>query len=185
MRFADRAVKNKTKKNNNNKKVNCGYVVITVSLAETLRSTEPVITVVLALLFLRNEPVSNLVLLSFFPLVVGGCMSSFGDATFTWTGFMFVMVSNVCFSTRSLFTKQLKMEYNGNAINVFYHISRLGAICLFLLFLFLQTLYFVMLGNYSWTVFSDYNVALGGPGSSESLVEVFVFDSVFCISKNL
>jgi len=113
--------------------VNAGYVIVNVSLAETLRSAEPLVSVLLALLFLKHEKVSTLMLVSMIPIVVGGGLSSFGDSTFSPLGLLFVTVSNVSFSMRSLLTKHLHSDYKGDALNVFYHVSRVGLI--YLLFL--------------------------------------------------
>jgi len=111
--------------------VNAGYVMVNVSLAETLRSAEPLVTVLLALTFLKeSEPVSRLELLSMAPIVVGGALSSFGDSSFSLLGLFFVCVSNLSFSLRSMYTKQLRQVYDGDPFNVFYNVSTRGAVYL-------------------------------------------------------
>lgn len=58
---------------------------------------------------------------------IGGALSSLGDSSFSMLGFLFVCLSNLSFSLRSMYTKQLKLVYDGDAFNVFYHVSALGA----------------------------------------------------------
>lgn len=106
--------------------VNAGYVMVNVSLAETLRSTEPLVTVILALIFVKTESITTVELISMFPIVIGGALSSYGDSSFSLIGLFFVCISNMSFSLRSMFTKHLRQVYNGDAFNVFYHISVLG-----------------------------------------------------------
>ena len=113
--------------------VNLGYVIVNVSLAETLRSAEPVVSVVLALLCLTEEKVTYRVVVSLVPIVIGGAFSSMGDDTFSLEGLGFVTVSNVAFSVRSVLTKKAKKCYQGNSVSVFYHVSRIGV--LFLVFI--------------------------------------------------
>ena len=125
--------------------VNAGYVVVNVSLAETLRSAEPLSSLVLAVFFLKEEPVTMWMVLSLVPIVVGGALSSSGDSSFSPIALLFVFISNTSFSLRSVFAKHLKRGYKGDAIVVFYEISRLGLFglaCLALLgtsFLFLHS----------------------------------------------
>ena len=110
--------------------VNLGYVSVNVSLAETLRSAEPIVSVVLALLCLSEERVTTGVVLSLVPIVLGGVLSSMGDSTFSFEGLGFVTVSNVAFSVRSVLTKKAKKSYQGNSVSVFYHVSRIGVLVL-------------------------------------------------------
>lgn len=113
--------------------VNCGYLVVTVSLAETLRSAEPLFSVLCTKLMLREEYVSITTVLTLMPIVLGGVLSSGSDTSFTFMGLAFVSCSNVCFALRSVFTKYLKQSYSGNAVQVFYEISKLGLVALFLM----------------------------------------------------
>jgi len=127
--------------------VNAGYVVVNVSLAETLRSAEPIFSVLFAKLWLKEEFISSLTLLSLVPIVLGGAFSSGGDATFNVGGLFFVCMSNTAFALRSIVTKRLKQVYAGfvarasvhgsvhganvrarrrDAINVFYEVSLIG-----------------------------------------------------------
>ena len=111
--------------------VNAGYLAVNVSLAETLRSTEPLITVALAVFILKSEPVSTLERWAMLPIVLGGILSSMGDSSFSAMGFLFVCCSNLSFSLRSMFTKQLRFVYEGEALNVFYQVSSYGFLLLF------------------------------------------------------
>jgi len=93
--------------------VNAGYVVVNVSLAETLRSAEPIFSVLFAKLWLREEFISSFTLLSLVPIVMGGAFSSGGDSTFNYGGLFFVCMSNTAFALRSIITKRLKQVYAG------------------------------------------------------------------------
>ena len=106
--------------------VNSGYLAVNVSLAETLRSAEPLFSVFFAKVMLKDEPVSTLTMITLVPIVMGGVLSSGGDASFNLTGLLFVCFSNICFALRSVFTKHLKQVYPANPIQVFYEISKLG-----------------------------------------------------------
>ena len=106
--------------------VNAGYLVVNVSLAETLRSLEPVVSVVLARLWLRDEPVSLLTQLTLVPIVLGGSLSSAGDRSFSMLGLFFVCISNASFSMRSVYAKHLKPVYGVDAVNVFFQLSFIG-----------------------------------------------------------
>ena len=108
--------------------VNAGFVAVNVSLAETLRSAEPVFSVLFAKLWLRSreERVSNLTVLALVPIVLGGALASGGDASFNLGGLAFAGISNAAFAMRSIVTKQLKHVYAGDAINVFHEVSLRG-----------------------------------------------------------
>mmetsp|Transcript_11242 Transcript_11242/g.14043 ORF Transcript_11242/g.14043 Transcript_11242/m.14043 type:complete len:201 (-) Transcript_11242:349-951(-) len=97
------------------------------------------------MIWLKHEKVTNLMLVSMVPIVVGGGLSSFGDSTFSPMGLLFVTISNLSFSLRSLLTKKLQEDYSGDALNVFYHVSRIGLIYLVLINLGLEIMG-VMLG---------------------------------------
>ena len=68
------------------------------------------------------------------PIVVGVGAASMGDMTFTVVGFLVVQASNVGFSARAVFTKQLKRLNADNQskgmgdIELFLNVSRLGLI---------------------------------------------------------
>lgn len=116
--------------------VNAGYVAVNVSLAETLRSAEPLFSVIFAKLWLADERVSRLTLATLFPIVLGGALSSGGDTSFNFFGFLFVCASNTCFALRSVFTKHLKKTFPaGDAMQVFYLISEMGLTWLTIVFL--------------------------------------------------
>ncbi|CAK9014516.1 Phosphoenolpyruvate/phosphate translocator 2, partial [Durusdinium trenchii] len=130
--------------------VNCGYVVVNVSLAETLRSAEPLVTVMLAIFVLKTEPVSRLELLALGPIVLGGALSSLGDSSFSLLGLLFVTISNLSFSLRSMYTKQLRQVYNGDAFNVFFHVSTLGLVYLAALLAMLEMVPFACSLSGGW-----------------------------------
>ena len=79
-------------------------------------------------------------MMTLIPIVLGGVLSSGGDASFNFLGFGFVCISNICFALRSVLTKQLKQTYSGNAIQVFYEISKFGSIGVFFLALVVEIL---------------------------------------------
>ena len=110
--------------------VNAGYVAVNVSLAETLRSAEPLFSVAFTKLWLKDEYVSGATVMSLVPIVVGGALSSGSDASFNLAGLLFVCVSNTAFALRSVFTKHLRRSYAGDALNVFYEITLLGLVWL-------------------------------------------------------
>jgi solute carrier family 35 protein E1 len=125
--------------------VNAGYIAVNVSLAETLRSAEPLFSVLFSKLWLHDEYVSLRTTLTLIPIVFGGILSSGGDRSFNWFGLVFVCLSNTCFALRSVFTKQLKRVHpSGDAINVFYDITRIGLLWLIILALFWDGLMWVM-----------------------------------------
>jgi len=124
--------------------VNSGYLAVNVSLAETLRSAEPLFSVFFAKLMLKDEPISTLTMLTLVPIVAGGVLSSGGDASFNMLGFVFVCISNICFALRSVFMKHLKPLYTGNAIQVFYELCKVGAVGVFFLAISFEILILVV-----------------------------------------
>ncbi|GBG30849.1 Triose phosphate/phosphate translocator, chloroplastic [Hondaea fermentalgiana] len=136
--------------------VNAGYVVVNVSLAETLRSAEPLVTVMLAIFVLKTEPVSKFELWSMAPIVVGGALSSLGDSSFSGLGLLFVCISNLSFSLRSMYAKKLKAEF-GDAFNQFYRVSLMGTMFLVVLVVVLEVL--MTMGESFMAAMSDGGVA--------------------------
>ena len=122
--------------------VNSGYLAVSVSLAETLRSAEPIFSVVLAKLMLDEEYISNWTMATLVPIVLGGVLSSGGDTSFSFSGLLFVCASNVAFALRSVYTKQLK--YPNGAIPLFYEISRTGTGMLVGLLVSCEVMFFLL-----------------------------------------
>eukprot|EP00924_Labyrinthula_sp_SR-Ha-C_P002997 maker-scaffold_58-snap-gene-0.25-mRNA-1 protein AED:0.06 eAED:0.08 QI:0/0.5/0.66/1/1/1/3/64/314 len=123
--------------------VNSGYLLVNVSLAETLRSTEPLISVFLAKFYLSEAKINNLIIFSMIPIAVGGALSSAGDSSFSLIALLCVMISNMSFSLRSLITKQVKAHqknmnlvypdkthFEYNAFQLFYLVSKIGLVSL-------------------------------------------------------
>jgi len=157
--------------------VNAGYVVVNVSLAETLRSAEPLVTVALALLFLKSEPVSRLEMFSMLPIVLGGVLSSLSDSSFSGLGLLFVCISNLSFSLRSMFTKKLRENYDGDAFNVFYHVSLSGTKALFVLLCVNE-----VVGNaLGW---DSYTVAGNWDAASVNLIQLALLNGVTYAAYN-
>jgi hypothetical protein len=65
--------------------------------------------------------------------VAGVTLSSLGDTDFNMGGFIFAALSNVMFSTRSVFTKVLNRRHPTTGFSgpiLFYHVSCLGLVLL-------------------------------------------------------
>lgn len=110
--------------------VNAGYVYVNVSLAETLRAAEPLVSVGLVKLFLPSEKTNYLMMFSMVPIFFGGLLSSLSDTSFSLIGLVFVTISNISFSTRSLLTKQIKNISDIDAFSLFLTISKVGSLFL-------------------------------------------------------
>lgn len=112
---------------------NLGFSLATAPFVETVKSSEPISTVLLAF-FLLGEVDAVQTYACLIPIVIGVAMASLGDMTMTLTGFLVVQASNLGFSARAVYAKQLKKgcPESGSAKNdveLFYHISKLG-LCL-------------------------------------------------------
>jgi len=154
---------------------NLGFSLATAPFVETVKSSEPISTVLLAF-FLLGEVDSVRTYTCLIPIVIGVAMASLGDMTMTLTGFLVVQGSNIGFSARAVYAKQLKRgcPESGSAKNdveLFYHISKLG-LCLLVPCAFLDS------------------SAVANAFASESfqplsLLGTMVFNGVFYTSYNL
>eukprot|EP00746_Dinoflagellata_sp_MGD_P168074 gnl/MRDRNA2_/MRDRNA2_99222_c0_seq1.p1 gnl/MRDRNA2_/MRDRNA2_99222_c0~~gnl/MRDRNA2_/MRDRNA2_99222_c0_seq1.p1 ORF type:complete len:338 (+),score=41.52 gnl/MRDRNA2_/MRDRNA2_99222_c0_seq1:120-1133(+) len=109
---------------------NLGFSIATAPFVETVKSSEPISTVLLAF-FLLGEVDAVQTYACLIPIVVGVAMASLGDMTMTLAGFLIVQGSNLGFSARAVYAKQLKRTNpeSGSAKNdveLFYNISRRG-----------------------------------------------------------
>lgn len=104
------------------------------STIETIKSGEPIATVVLAALTL-GERERLLTYATLVPTVVGTAMASFGGHALGPAALLATMASNVAFAGRAVLVKALKRDYPGAScalsdVQLFYHVSRLGALLL-------------------------------------------------------
>ena len=102
------------------------------SFVETLKTSEPVGTALLAAVFL-GEVYGRLTYISLAPIVLGISAATFKDkAPVLSYAAPIVLLSNCCFSMRSIFLKLLKRDHPESApalsgVVLFYHVSRFGA----------------------------------------------------------
>lgn len=96
--------------------VNSTFAVTSVAMAETLRALEPVSTVVLGLCWL-GEAMGTQRLLTLVPIVLGAALASASSTDFSWLGLGLAMMSNLCFSLRSVFVKDFKAATAGSPMD--------------------------------------------------------------------
>ena len=84
-----------------------GEVVRRAPFVETIKSSEPITTVLLAFVLL-GETETALSYVCLLPIVGGVALASMGDMSFSALAFAVVQVSNLGFSGRAVFVKQLK-----------------------------------------------------------------------------
>lgn len=112
---------------------NAAISIAAPSFVETFKAAEPISTVAMAAVVL-GERESGLALAALLPLVIGVAMASSSSATFSTTGMLLALASNVSFSARAVLTKSLKRDHAsalvaGSDVALFYHVSRFG-LCL-------------------------------------------------------
>lgn len=90
--------------------LNCALSQGNVSFTETLRACEPLFSLLFVKLFLPQEKITTQMYLAVLPIVIGIALSSMSEPSFSMTVFFFASVSNVCFASRSLFVKRLKVS---------------------------------------------------------------------------
>ena len=96
-----------------------------VSLAMTMRATEPLFTLLLTLSFSGQGALPNKRSLAcLIPIVAGAGLSSLSSVEFTAIGLCLVGLSNVSFATRAIFYKDTKSASGLNSFEMFYYISR-------------------------------------------------------------
>lgn len=110
------------------------------SFVETIKSSEPVTSVLLGYLIV-NEISSYSTYLTLIPICFGVGLSCFSDYSFHLLGFIFALLSNVCFSYRAVIAKQLSVISHMpiDEIQLFSSISVIGLIIVFPLTLFLES----------------------------------------------
>jgi len=98
-----------------------------VSLAMTMRATEPLFTLLLTLSFSGHQQgalPNKRSLACLIPIVAGAGLSSLSSVEFTAIGLCLVGLSNVSFATRAIFYKDTKSASGLNSFEMFYYISR-------------------------------------------------------------
>lgn len=116
--------------------LNASFQAMHVSLVMVLRAAEPVSTLLLALLMLPASEQVPCRRASALVFVVGGCaLSSMGEHAPTAAGLALVSASNVCFSLRSILTKQIKQHYDSDPYSLFFQLCGLGAVAQLVLLL--------------------------------------------------
>ena len=85
---------------------NLAFSMSTAAFAETIKSGEPVFVVALNLLLFQRVP-RPAVLAALAIICVGVGVSCFGDYHFVANAFVCAVLSNICFGSRAVFTKQL------------------------------------------------------------------------------
>jgi len=113
---------------------NLAFSMASASFVETVKSGEPISTVVLALALL-GERESAVTYASLLPVVVGVAMASAGEAAGGLGAFASTLASNLGFSARAVYAKQLKQKFNSipsssSDVCLFFHISWMGLVVL-------------------------------------------------------
>ena len=119
---------------------NASLGAVSASFTETVKASEPITTVALVAAFLPAEGVTRGVVASLVPIVCGVMLSSLSEASFSAFGFGMAMVSNLCFSARSLCAKQVVTSSRGalDITNLFVIVNTLALVVLFPLALALE-----------------------------------------------
>eukprot|EP00940_MAST-03C_sp_MAST-3C-sp2_P003521 g3521.t1 len=114
--------------------LNMSFEFMDVSLAMTLRATEPIFTVMLTWMFLTSNLMPpTRALLSLIPIVVGAGLSSFNAVDFSVIGATLLAISNVAFATRAVVYKDVKADSGLSAYELFFYICRNGSVIYLLL----------------------------------------------------
>nr|ABH10984.1 plastid triose phosphate/phosphate translocator [Polytomella parva] len=85
---------------------NISFAAVAISLTHTVKTLEPAFNVVLSQLIL-GTPTPIPVALTLLPIMFGVAMASAGELSFNWTGFITAMISNLTFSFRAVWSKQV------------------------------------------------------------------------------
>ena len=106
---------------------NMAFSVTTASMAETIKSTEPISSVVLGY-FILNEVESIGTYASLVPVCVGVAVSCINDQSFNSFGFSCAAASNICLSLRAVWGKKIMKQYprKFDEIKMFGAISFIG-----------------------------------------------------------
>jgi drug/metabolite transporter (DMT)-like permease len=118
---------------------NMAFSIVTASFAETVKSGEPITSVILAYLILR-EVESIPTYMCLIPICIGVACSCIHDDSFNTFGFAYAAISNICFSGRAVYAKQI-MQHFPNAIDevsLFSYVSYIGLILLIPMAVFME-----------------------------------------------
>ena len=115
---------------------NYSVASVAVSFMHTVKSCESVFTAVLSFLVLGHV-YGPLVYLSLLPMIIGVSLSSLTEFSFNWWGLVAGLVSNICFSGRSVASERLFKTKLYDDVNLYWIICT-GAF-LFVLPIWLMT----------------------------------------------
>mmetsp|Transcript_27789 Transcript_27789/g.50756 ORF Transcript_27789/g.50756 Transcript_27789/m.50756 type:complete len:347 (+) Transcript_27789:64-1104(+) len=111
---------------------NVSISLMNASLAETIKSAEPISSVVLAALYTTEGWPSIHKLISLVPIVLGVALASFADATFVTLGLVAAVGSNFCFSARAMYAKKIAEQSNPahcmDDLHLFCYVCSIGSI---------------------------------------------------------
>jgi solute carrier family 35 protein E1 len=101
------------------------YSRVSLSFAQTLKSTDPLVNLVFSVLFFgQSFPLG--IYLAILPIVAGVALTSSSDASFDAAGFALALTSTACFVLRSLIAKNTLTPLTST--NCYYFLSWLGAL---------------------------------------------------------
>lgn len=107
---------------------------VAVSFTHTIKAAEPIFTVILSVVAL-NESVSRTMYLSLIPITIGIILATTTELSYTHTGLFAAMMSNLLFSTRNIYSKQLQNNQFSSWI-LFWILSVSGALLMSFIFIF-------------------------------------------------
>ena len=91
----------------------CGFLAtnaslgsVQVSFTHTIKALEPFFAVVLSAVLASKRPPNVASVLALIPIVAGVVIASVTEVSFAWRGFLFAMLSNVCFQSRNVLSKE-------------------------------------------------------------------------------
>jgi solute carrier family 35 protein E1 len=110
---------------------NIAFNLVNASFVETIKASEPISTVIFGYIIIKERN-SLTTYSTLIPICIGVGISCIGELYFSMYGFIFALLSNICFSTRAVYGRQLFIEYPSSIdeINLFYSISSIGLLIL-------------------------------------------------------
>ena len=110
---------------------NIAFSISKTSFVETVKSAEPLSSVFLGYIFFHDE-LSKATLACLCIICFGVALACMGETQFQMAGFLFAVLSNLCFSLRSVYTKLYFKSFPNtlDEVVLFYYISAIGAVIL-------------------------------------------------------
>eukprot|EP00054_Salpingoeca_dolichothecata_P026640 m.191765 g.191765 ORF g.191765 m.191765 type:complete len:306 (+) comp25720_c2_seq1:203-1120(+) len=118
-----------------------------VSFTHAVKATEPLFLVFISVVFFHGS-YPTMVYMTLLPIVIGIAFVAATDANFALSGFLSVCISNCCFTTRSILSKQLFAAKVVDNINLYYYLSWLSALFILPLAIVLESQ--KLLADQSW-----------------------------------